>query len=282
MDSESPPPTPYAPPKAGLTEASPVDEPEVPPKQEDPLMNLLLNVLAPVTVLNMCSKEENWYGLGPKWALIVSVLLPLGYFIYDYVERRKINALSIIGIVSVLLTGGLGLLNLSAVAFAWKEASVPIVLGAVILFAGQGKKSLVRQILLNPDLYNTKKLDRALDAHHSHEAFERLLKTSTWLLAASMLLSAVLNYFSAIYFIGDTTPGTSAYTEAIGKQHGWGSLIVLVPTMAVMAFAVIRLFKGLKELTGLTLDDIAHPRAPKKKPGEKADSSSPPPPVAGS
>jgi hypothetical protein len=234
-------------------------------------MNLLLNVLAPVTVLSMCSKEDTWYGMGPRWALIVSVLLPLGYFVYDYIKRRKINVLSIIGIVSVLLTGGLGLLNLGAVAFAWKEASVPLVLAAVILFAGRGKRSLVRQILLNPDHVDVKKLDRALDSHHSREAFDRLLKTSTWLLAASMVLSALLNYFSAIYFLGGTTPGTSAYTEAIGKQHGWGSLIVLVPSMTVMIYAMLRLFKGVKKLTGLTLDDIMHP-APKRTSGSRSQS----------
>lgn len=279
MNSESPVPPQDLPP----VPATAIHEADThPPKQEDPLLNLLLNVLAPVTVLNMCSKDDKWYGLGPKWALVVSVLLPLGYFIYDYVKRRKINSLSIIGIVSVLLTGGLGLMNLSAVAFAWKEASVPIVLGSVILFAGQGKKSLVRQILLNPDIYNIKKLERALEEHRSEAAFERLLKTSTWLLAASMALSALLNYFSAIYFIGGTTPGTSAYTEAIGKQHGWGSLIVLVPTMAVMAFAIIRLFKGVKILTGLTLDDIAYPRAPAKTKGREAGSSSQSPPGGGS
>ena len=265
MNSESPPSSPENPPPVDPAVTVPANEPEVAaPKQEDPLLNLLLNVLAPVTVLSMCSKDDTWYGLGPKWALVVSVLLPLSYFIYDYVKRRKINMLSIIGIVSVLLTGGLGLLNLSAVAFAWKEASVPLVLGGVILFAGQGKKSLVRQILLNPDLVNVKKLDRALEAHRSGAAFDRLLKTSTWLLACSMLVSAVLNYFSAIYFLGDTTPGSSAYTEAIGKQHGWGSLIVLVPSMAVMVYAMTRLFKGVKTLTGLTLDDIMHPPAKKK------------------
>ncbi|HWB02080.1 MAG TPA: VC0807 family protein [Verrucomicrobiales bacterium] len=259
MNSESPGPSPDTSP-ADASEATPET---TAPKQENALLNLLLNVLLPVTVLSMCSKQDTWYGLGPKWALIVAVTLPLGYFIYDFVQRRKINALSIIGIVSVLLTGGLGLLNLSATVFAWKEASVPLILAGVIFFTGCGKKSLVRQILLNPDIVNIRKLDKALDAHQSREAFDRLLKTSTWLLTASMLLSAVLNYFLAIYFLKDTVPGTSAYTEAIGKQHGWGWVVVGVPSIGIMLFAMIRLFKGVKVLTGLTMDDIMHPPAKK-------------------
>jgi ribosomal protein L12E/L44/L45/RPP1/RPP2 len=34
--------------------------------------------------------------------------------------------------------------------------------------------------------------------------------------------------------------------------------------MAVMVYAMTRLFKGVKKLTGLTLDDIMHPPAKKK------------------
>lgn len=229
-------------------------------KQENPLLNLLLNVLLPVTVLSMCSKEGNWYSLGPKWALVVAVLLPVGYFIYDYIERRKVNTFSIIGFVSVLFTGGLGLLNLSAQVFAIKEASVPLILAAVIYFTGRGKKPLVRQLLLNPDIIDVEKVESTIDAHHSRAAFDRLLSTSTLLLTGSMLLSAVLNYFLAIFFLDGLTPGSTEYTEAIGKQTGWGWLVIGVPSMGMMIYAMIRLFRGLKRLTGLDTDEIMLPR----------------------
>lgn len=245
---------------APAAEPAPAAPAAKPVKQENAIANLLLNVLLPVTVLSMCSDAKKWYGLGPQWALIVSVSLPIGYFIYDYIQRRKINSLSIIGIVSVTLTGGLGLMNLTAKVFAWKEASVPLVLAAVIYFTGRGKKSLVRQLLLNPDIMDVKKLEKAIDEHQSHAAFDRLMHSSTLLLVASMLLSAVLNYVLAIYFLEGTVPGSQEYTEAIGKQHGWGWLIIGVPSIAMMLFAMMRLFKGLKTLTGLTTDDLMLPR----------------------
>ena len=241
------------------TNAAPAPAPKA-VKQENPLLNLLLNVLLPVTVLSMCSKEGNWYSLGPKWALVVAVALPVGYQIYDFIVRRKWNVFSIIGMVSVLFTGGLGLLNLSAQVFAWKEASVPLVLAAVIYFTGRGKKPLVRQLLMNPDIIDVKKVESAIDAHDSRPAFDRLLSTSTLLLTGSMLLSAVLNYFLAIFFLDGLTPGSSEYSEAIGKQTGWGWLVIGVPTMAMMIFAMLRLFKGLKRLTGLDSDQIMLPR----------------------
>lgn len=231
-----------------------------PVKQENALLNILLNVLLPVTVLSMCSKEGNWYSLGPKWALVVAALLPIGYFIWDYKERRKINSISIIGILSVLFTGGLGLLELRAQAFAWKEASVPLIIAALIWWTGRGDKPLVRTMLLNPDVFDVRKMENAIDAHNVRPDFDRLIRSSTWLLIGSMLLSAVLNYVLAIYFLTGKEPGTSEYTEAIGKQTGWGWVVIGVPSMGMMLFAMMRLFKGLKRLTGLNSDEIMLPR----------------------
>jgi hypothetical protein len=63
-----------------------------------------------------------------------------------------------------------------------------------------------------------------------------------------------------MYFLADKTPGTPEYTAAIGAQTGWGYLVVGVPSLAMMGYALIRLFKGLKQLTGLETDDIMLPR----------------------
>lgn len=231
------------------------------PKQENALLNILLNVLLPVTVLSMCSKtgDKLWH-IGPKWALIVAVLLPVGYFIYDYIQRRKVNAFSIIGFVSVLFTGGLGLMNLTAQAFGIKEASVPLILAFIIWWTGRGEKPMVRTLLLNPDVVDVAKVENAIAANNARPDFDRLIKTSTWLLVATMLMSAVLNYFLAIYFIDGKTPGSTEYTEAIGKQTGWGWVVIGVPSMAMMIFAMMRLFKGVKRLTGLETEQIMLPR----------------------
>lgn len=231
------------------------------PKQENMLHNILLNVLLPVTVLSMCSKtgDRPWH-IGPKWALIVAVLLPIGYFIHDYIQRRKVNAFSIIGIVSVLFTGGLGLMNLTAQAFGVKEASVPLILAFVLWWTGRGEKPLVRTMLMNPDVVDVAKVENAIAANNARPDFARLINTSTWLLIATMLMSAVLNYFLAIYFIDGKTPGSTEYVEAIGKQTLWGWVVIGAPSAAMMIFAMLHLFKGLKRLTGLETEQIMLPR----------------------
>jgi len=237
------------------------------PKQENPLLNILLNVLLPVTVLSMCSKEEGklWH-LGPTWALIVAVLLPVGYFIYDYAQRRKANAFSIIGFVSVLFTGVLGLLpewgviNRDAQLFGIKEAAVPLILAFIIWWTGRGERPLVRTLLLNPDIVDVLKVESAVAANSARAAFDQLIRSSTWLLVGSMLMSAVLNYFLAVYFISGTEHDKQLYNAAIAKQTGWGWVVIGVPSMAMMIFAMMRLLKGVKRLTGLDTDQILLPR----------------------
>ena len=229
-------------------------------KPENPLANLLLNVLIPVVILSNLNKEGDFPQLGPKGSLITALLFPIGYQIYDYWLRRKWNLFSLIGFVSVLLTGGLGLMTMSAQVFAWKEAAVPLILAALIFFSHKGKKPLVKMLLLNPDLLDMPKVEAAVEKTGSRRSYEQLLWTSTLLLTATMLLSAVLNYFLAIYFLADKVPGSPEYTAAIGAQTGWGYLVVGVPSLAMMAFSLLRLFKGLKALTGLETDEIMLPR----------------------
>lgn len=244
------------------SESAASSKPAVKPaaKTENPIANLLLNVLIPVVILSNCSKTEGFLALGPKVALIVAMLFPIGYQIYDYRQRRKWNLFSGIGFVSVLLTGGLGLLTMSAVVFAWKEAAVPLILAALIFFSHKGKKPLVKSLLLNPDLMDMPKIEKAIEAGNQRAGYERLLWTSTLLLTFSMLLSAVLNYFLAMYFLSDKVPGSPDFTAAIGRQTGWGYLVVGVPSLAMMGFALFRLFKGLKHLTGLDSEQIMLPR----------------------
>lgn len=230
------------------------------PKQENPLANLLLNVLVPVLILSYCSKEEGALALGPKWALVVALAFPVGYQIYDYLQRRKFNLFSGIGFVSVLLTGGLGLMEANAQVFAIKEAAIPLVLAALIFFSHKGKQPLVKTLLLNPDLIDLPKVEKAIAAANAQKDYERLLWTSTLLLTATMLASALLNYWLALYFLSGTEHDRTAYTEAIGKQTGWGYLVIGVPSLVMMGYSLWRLFAGLRRLTGLSMEEIMLPR----------------------
>ena len=83
-----------------------------PPKQENLLVNLVCNLVLPALILSKLSSPER---LGPVYGLVVALVFPLGYGLWDFIQRRQANFISIIGFVSVLLTGGLGLLSIGGV-----------------------------------------------------------------------------------------------------------------------------------------------------------------------
>lgn len=66
------------------------------------------------------------------WSLVVALLFPMGYQAWDWWKNREIDVFSIIGFVSILLTGGIGLLQLDAKRVAIKEAGVPLILGIIV------------------------------------------------------------------------------------------------------------------------------------------------------
>src|SRR5690606_22513217 len=73
------------------------------PKRENLWINLLCNAVFPAVILTTLSKEHR---LGPMWALVLAISLPLGYGIYDLVTRSKWNVFSVVGVISTALTGG--------------------------------------------------------------------------------------------------------------------------------------------------------------------------------
>ncbi|MDG1132554.1 MAG: hypothetical protein P8N21_07670, partial [Opitutales bacterium] len=58
--------------------------------------------------------------------LTLAVFFPVAYGIYDFKNRKKWNFMSILGAISALLTGGIGLIPGGTVhMFAIKEAALP-------------------------------------------------------------------------------------------------------------------------------------------------------------
>ena len=76
--------------------------PETTAPRENLLVNLICNIAVPTYVLTSLSKEEH---LGPLWGLVLAILFPVSYGVYDFMRRRRTNFISIIGFFSVLLTG---------------------------------------------------------------------------------------------------------------------------------------------------------------------------------
>lgn len=221
-------------------------------KKENPLYNLAFNIILPVVILTKLSKEEY---LGPTNGLLVALAFPIGYGIYDFFKEKKLNTFSVIGVVSVLLTGGLVLLKLPAEYVAIKEAGVPLLIGIIILITNFTSKPMIQTLLLNENLFQMDKLNEALDDQGNKSAFYSKVKQVSYLLVLTFVFSAILNYALAKYFLV-SEPGTEAYNNEIGQMTGWSFPVIALPSMLMMGGILYLLFKSIKRYTGLSMVDI--------------------------
>ena len=231
-----------------------------PPKQENLLLNIVFNLVLPAAVLSKLSSPER---LGPVYGLVLALAFPLGYGAWDYLQRRQANFISIIGFISVLLTGGLGLMHIGGFWFAIKEAAIPTVIAIAVLVSLKTKKPLVHSMLYNPQVIDVPRVDAALAERSTRSGFDRLLVTSSYLLAISFLISAFLNFGLARYLL-KSPAGTPEFNGELARMHLLSWPVIVLPSMVMTMFALWRLLTGLKHLTGLTMDEIFRAPPPKK------------------
>lgn len=223
-----------------------------PQKPESLLLNIVCNLVLPTLIL-MKFSTDNF--LGPLWGLIVALIFPVGYGIWDFATRKKMNFISIIGFVSVLLSGGFGLMKVDGFWFAVKDAAMPALIGIAVLASLKTKTPLVRELLYNEQVIDIPRVDLALDERANRPAFEQLLVRASYALTVTFLVSAVINFVVARWIIR-SEPGTPAFNEELGKMHSLGLVFMALPAMAMLMVILWRLIGGIQKLTGLTMDDI--------------------------
>ncbi len=226
------------------------------PKKENIWLNLGFNVVVPALLL---SKGKAWLEWDAKLALAVALAFPVVYFFYDLAKRKKINWISILGFVGVLLTGGVGLFELDKKWIIVKETSIPLIIGVFVLGSVWMKKPLARLFLYNDSIFDLQKIDAALFAKNNTDLFNRLLKQGTLLIAFSFFVSAVLNCLLAVWIV-QSPAGTDAFNEELGKMMAVSYPVIMVPCMIIMVAALMLLIKGLTRLTGLSLDECIKPQ----------------------
>jgi hypothetical protein len=226
------------------------------PAQPHPLADLLLTIVLPSVALEWLSKPER---LGPLWALVVASALPIGFGVWCWRHKRGLNFFSVFGLVAVILTGSLGLLNLSATWFAAKEALFPVILGLAFPLSHWFGTPLIRELLLNPQVINHRVLTQALDTEAKRGAFEGLLKRASWGMLGTTFGSAVANFALALHLIGGTEPGSEAYVKAIGKLNWMGFIVIGIPLLGITLALLMWLLGRITALTGLDRDDLMNP-----------------------
>lgn len=231
-------------------------------KQPHPLLDLALTVILPSIALEKLSAPER---LGPLWALVVALLLPLGFGVWCYLNKRGLNFFSVLGLVAVIVTGGLGLLKLDATWFAVKEALFPVFLGIAFPLSHHWGKPLVNEMLLNPQVINMPALHQALDTPAKHHEFAAVLKRASWGMLGTFLFSAAANFALALYLLSGKVPGSQEYAKAIGRLNWSGFLVIGIPLMGVFLALLMWLLRAISRITGLEHDDFMNHGATVRK-----------------
>ncbi len=241
-----------------------------PAPKEHPLANILINVLLPILALSYLGKDGSkpWH-LGPHIGMAIAVCLPLAYGIRDLVRTRKLNPFSVLGLGSVLLTGGItiavwnedGTIHpKAALLFAIKEAAIPVMLGLSFLVSLKMRTPLVKVFLINPDIFDLPRIDKAIIERSKQGEFKRLIWRSTLAMAGAFAVSAILNFFLAMYFLGAVdvvaSDARELYNDAVARLTGWSFVVIGVPVLLIMIATLFYAVKTLERITGLDRDDI--------------------------
>lgn len=223
-----------------------------PEKKESLLLNLLINIAAPTLILSKFSGEEH---LGVELAIIVALAFPIAYGLNDLRQTGKFNLFSALGIFSVMLTGGMALLKLPPEYIAIKEAGIPALFALGTLISLKTPYPLVKTFLYNDKILQIDKVDKALAEYGTEKAFQQALTNASFLIALSFIVSSILNYILAIVLLV-SEPGTEAFNAELGKMQALSFPVIAVPATIVMMFALFYLFKQIKKLTHLDLEEI--------------------------
>ncbi|MFS2262830.1 VC0807 family protein [Vibrio vulnificus] len=223
-------------------------------KKSNPLVEILFNVFVPSFILMKFSGEEH---LGTALALVVALLFPIVYGGMDLIRNKKFNFISALGFVSVLLTGGIGLLELDTKWLALKEALIPGLIGLAVFGSTFTRYPLMQKMVLNDTVLNLDLITKRLKERGKTDAFERCLMSSNYLFASTFAFSSVMNYFLATWIV--TSPaGTVEFNEELGKLTLYSYPVIAIPSMLMMFGIFYYVWRQIRSMTSLDTEQIFH------------------------
>jgi intracellular septation protein A len=217
-----------------------------------PFIDLLVSIIIPSIILMKFSGEND---LGAAGGLITALAFPLGWGVFELIRYRKFNFIALLGLISVFLTGGIGLFELDNKWLAIKEAAVPSIIGLVVFGSTFTRFPLVKTLLFNPKVMNVEKIKQRLEDKNSTAAFERRMMKANYLFSGTFVFSAIMNFILAKWIV--TSPsGSSAFNEELGQLTLYSYPMIAIPSMVMMVAIFYYLWRTIHGLTGLELEEI--------------------------
>lgn len=226
--------------------------------KNNPLVELPVSIVIPSVILMKWSGPEH---LGATNALLLALVFPIARGALDFARRRKLNLFATLGLVSILLTGGIGLLQLDAQWLAVKEAAVPGLIGLAVVVSTRTRYPLVKTLLCNPALIDVARVRARLEARGAAPAFEARLQRATWMLGGTFFFSAAMNYFLATWIVVSPA-GSAAFNEELGRMTLLSYPAIALPSTVMAMFVLYYLARVIRELTGLRFTELLRALSP--------------------
>jgi hypothetical protein len=213
-------------------------------------LELGLNVAAPTLVLMFLSGDDR---LGSEAALVVALGFPVLHGLRSLVRSETISPFTVLALISVTLTGGIGLLELDVAWLAWKEAALPAVMGLLALWTARGERPAMT--LLLERLVDADKTAAALDDDTKRAAWIKHSARATVWLGAMYLLTGVASFGLARYLVTSPT-GTEAFNVELGQMTAMTFPVIGLPSMVGTAAVLWMFNSGLQKDIGVQVDDL--------------------------
>lgn len=208
------------------------------------MVNALVNIALPVLVLLTLSGEDR---LGPIPALLLAIGIPAAYGLDRLIRRRQVNIQSILGLLSVLLTGVIGVFRLDTILFPVKEAAIPIGFAMILIASNRTSFPIVKLLF---DIVQRKEVvETAVRSRGGELAYRRHIERSGRRWAGIMVTSGVMKAILAGVIVTAET-GTEAFNRQLARYE-----LAQVPTsMLVTMVLVLALIWSIARGTGEIID----------------------------
>jgi len=224
------------------------------PQPNNTFLELIFNIIIPSLILMKLSGDEY---LGVVNGLIIALMFPIGYGIYDFVKTKSLNFFSLLGFLSTLLTGGIGLFQLDTEWLAIKEAAIPAVIGLVVLLSGYSRRPLLVKLILNPAIFNLTLIYDTLAEKDLTQTFKNKMHRANHLLASTFVFSATANYFLAKLVV--TSPaGSVEFNEELGRMTMLSYPVIAIPSLLMLIAILVYVVKVITKLTDLKFEQVVH------------------------
>lgn len=214
------------------------------------MISLVINILIPTVIMMRFAGDDK---LGAVNALLLALAFPFLYGAWEMVKTRKVGWVPVLGLVSIAISGGIGLLKLPASWIAVKEAMIPGILALAILVSGWIGKPLARVFL--DAIIDKDRIYPILEEQNKMDDYDRRTAVATWMLAGTFVLSATLNFILARIVV-TADGGTQQYTEQLGRMTALSFPVITIPVFIALTASIFYIMSTLSKLTGLEMDEV--------------------------